>query len=229
MIYSAHQPNYFPYLGLFYKIYKSDKFVFLDDVQFTKSSGPAHERNKISIGTDIYYIKVPIKYHFKDKINEVKINYSREWAEEHLSKLSFCYKESPFYETVIEDIRMLLSLKYDNLAELNIALIMMICKKANIRCEFYRSSLFNIKSSKTNRLIELGRALRCDEYYSGTGAKAYMDCDAMKENGISVTFSDYKTAEYYKDNQLCNSNMSVLDYLFYYGYDFSSLGWDECR
>lgn len=227
MIFSAHQPNYFPYLGLFYKIYKSEHFVFLDDVQFTKSSGPAHERNIVSKGDKIFYIKVPIKYHFKDKINEVKINNSIDWVEENLSKLYYCYKDAPFFEVVINDIKSVLSQKYENLADLNIALIMMICEKTNIKCKFYKSSHFSINKSKTDRLIELGKCLKCDKYYSGTGAKVYMDCDSMKKNGIDVIFSDYNTAVYYINNKTCNPNMSVLDYVFYYGYDFSLLGWDR--
>ena len=108
---------------------------------------------------------------------------------------------------------------------MNIALIKFICKKAKISCEFYRSSEFNIQSKKTKRLIELGKLLKCNEYYSGTGAKAYMDCEAMSDEGIRVTYSDYKTAIYDKHGEACNCNMSVLDYIFYYGYDFSKLGW----
>jgi hypothetical protein len=38
MIVSIHQPNYFPWVGYFYKRMKSDIFVFLDDVQFSKNS-----------------------------------------------------------------------------------------------------------------------------------------------------------------------------------------------
>ncbi len=227
MIFSAHQPNYFPYLGLFYKIYKSDYFVFLDDVQFSKSSGPAHERNIISKEDEVYYIKVAINYRFLDKINEVKINYSADWINDNLKKIKYCYEDAPYYKNIIEDIRGVFAEKYDNLAELNIALIKLITDKANIKCKLFRSSQFGIRSSKTDRLIELGLELNCNEYYSGTGAKVYMDCPAMMENGIIVTFSDYKIAKYYKNKELCNPNMSVLDYIFYYGYDFSHLGWEK--
>lgn len=227
MIFSAHQPNYFPYLGLFYKIYKSQYFVFLDDVQFTKSSGPAHDRNIISDGVKTYYIKIPIKYRFRDKINEVKINYSSDWREEHLLKIYNCYHDAPFFEQVYQDLKSLLSKEYTNLSDLNIELIKHICEKTDIKCKFYKSSEFNIKSTKTQRLIELGKVLKCDKYYSGTGAKVYMDCEAMKSNDIDVIFSDYETAVYFKNGVKCFPNMSVLDYLFYWGYDFSLLGWDN--
>ena len=44
-IFTGHQPNAFPYLGYFYKMYKSDVFVIDDDVQF--SSGGYQNYNFI--------------------------------------------------------------------------------------------------------------------------------------------------------------------------------------
>ena len=227
IVYSAHQPNYFPYLGLFYKIYKSDSFVFLDDVQFSKSSGPAHERNFISRDDKVVYLKVPVRYHFKNKINEVSINYSLDWRNEHLHKLEQCYYDAPFFGDIMEDIASVLSVRFYNLADMNMEIIKFICKKSNIRSGFFKSSELDVCTTKTQRLIEIGKKIGGTKYYSGIGAKAYMDCEKMQKQGIEVVFSDYVTANYMKGNRRCLPNMSVLDYLFYWGYDFSLLGWKK--
>ena len=42
---AIHQPDYIPYLGFFYKMYKSDLFIYLDDAQFSNEA--AHNFNKI--------------------------------------------------------------------------------------------------------------------------------------------------------------------------------------
>ena len=225
MIFSAHQPNFFPYLGLFYKIYQSDCFVFLDDVQFTKSSGPAHERNIISNWETTTYIKVPIQYHFGDSVNEVKINNAIDWKKQLLDKLEICYKKAPFYEIITNDIKEILKRDYNNLAELNIAIILYICRKCGVQCKYSISSDMHIKAKRTERLAEIGEYLGADTYYSGTGAKAYMDMQLLRQKGISLIYSDYSPARYYKGETLCLDNMSVLDYLFFYGYDFTPLGW----
>ena len=38
MTVAIHQPNYFPWVGYFYKIKAADIFIFLDDVDFSKGS-----------------------------------------------------------------------------------------------------------------------------------------------------------------------------------------------
>ena len=45
--------------------------------------------------------------------------------------------------------------------------------------------------------------------------------------GLGFSLEKNKIAKYYKNKELCNPNMSVLDYIFYYGYDFSHLGWEK--
>ncbi|MBK8887840.1 MAG: WbqC family protein [Saprospiraceae bacterium] len=42
---AIHQPNFFPWLGYFYKMSKADVFVFHDNVQITKS-GPTRRQNQ---------------------------------------------------------------------------------------------------------------------------------------------------------------------------------------
>ena len=46
---SIHQPNFFPWLGYFEKIVRSDYFIFLDNVQFPKKGGSWTNRVKLIV------------------------------------------------------------------------------------------------------------------------------------------------------------------------------------
>jgi len=81
-IVSIHQPNYFPWLGYFYKIVNSDVFVFLDNVQFSKNS----YINRVQIyGKDekVRWLTVPVSVHLGQLIEEVHPS-SIDWRSKHL-------------------------------------------------------------------------------------------------------------------------------------------------
>lgn len=225
IVYAAHQPNYLPYLGLFYKICQSDTFVFLDDVQFTKSSGPAHERNVISHKGVCRYIKVPIVKRFGDPINNVRINYEVDWPARDISSMEVCYKSAAHFEEVAEFLFPRLETRYSNLAEMNATLIKDICLRSGIERVFLSSSDFDVASTGTKRLIEIGKLLGACEYYSGTGAKAYLDERAFGEASIKLTYSDYRPDNNGGQSPVSPMHLSVVDFLFRYGFDFSTLGW----
>ena len=59
MISSIMQPTFLPWLGYFQLINSVDKFVFLDDVQYSKGSW--HNRNQILLSGKKQWITIPIK------------------------------------------------------------------------------------------------------------------------------------------------------------------------
>ena len=72
MIVTIHQPNYFPYFGLFHKVNQADVFVIQDDVKFDER---VTNRNKIISSTGYTRLNVPIsKGHKFLEIKDVKIN-----------------------------------------------------------------------------------------------------------------------------------------------------------
>ena len=68
---AIHQPCYIPYIGIFYKMYEADKFVFLDDAQY--SNGYVFNWNTIKVSNGTCRLRIPIKYEFGDAINQVKM------------------------------------------------------------------------------------------------------------------------------------------------------------
>ena len=63
--FSAHQPNYLPYLGFFDKIVRSDVFIIADITQFVRQDW--QNRNRIKGPSGVFWLTVPIEHvgHFQ--------------------------------------------------------------------------------------------------------------------------------------------------------------------
>lgn len=220
-IIAIHQPNYLPWLGYFYKIYQSDIFVFLDDVQFSNKGMHNYTYLKTSNGS--YRLKYPVNQNFGDNINQVTSKDLLDWKKKHLDTVAVNYKRAPHFEEVFEDYKNLLEPNYKDIVDLNSSFIQFYANKLGINTQFIRSSELNIASSRTEKIIDICKALDGNIYYSGTGAKAYQKNEDFNSQGIELRYSVFSPVEYPQLWEGFQSNVSVLDYLMNCGYDFETV------
>ncbi len=220
-IIAMHQPNYIPWLGYFYKISQSNIFVFVDDCQF--SSSGMHSYHYIKSPQGLFRLRIPVDYKHvsKSSINEVRTKDELNWKKYHLKILMHNYKKSRHFEEVFQDFSNLLLKNYQNLADMDQAIIMFFCNKLGINTKFKISSSIPINSTKEERIIEICKYLNGNVYYSGTGARAYQREEYFIQNNINLVYSDFKPFQYYQPWGKFESNVSILDYLLEYGYDWS--------
>ena len=120
MVVSIHQPDYIPWLGLFYKMSLSDVFVYLDDAQYSNEA--AHNFNVIKTANGEFRLKFPVDYKFGDTILEVRPKDELKWKEKHLKTIELNYKKAPFFDEIFPNFKETLMAEYKNVAELNIAI-----------------------------------------------------------------------------------------------------------
>lgn len=216
---AIHQPNYIPWLGYFYKIYQSDIFVFLDDVQYSNQG--MHNFHYIKTKTGPLRLKIPVIQTLGDKILEVKIKHEIDWRKNHLEQILLNYSKADYFEEVYTDFSAILAGSYDYLSDFNIAIIEFICKKLGIKFNFSRSSEFKIYSVKEEKIIEICKNLGGSIYYSGTGARAYQHEEKFIENGINLKYSEYKVFNYTQQFIGFQSNVTILDFLMNCGYNWN--------
>ena len=218
-IVSIHQPNYIPWLGYFYKIAKSDIFVFLDDAQFSNSG--AHNYHNIKTPQGKLRLKIPVEYKLGDHINEVRTKDELGWKKDHLNKIQLNYKKAPYFEEIYNDFELLLNKKYNNLSELNTEIVKFICAKFNFKTNFVSASELNLNTSREEKVIDICNELEATIYLSGTGAKAYQVEENFINRGLILEYYYFKTIAY---NQLWNTDflisVSIIDFLMNYGYDW---------
>ena len=216
---AIHQPNYFPWLGYFYKIHQSDVFVFLDDVQYSNEG--MHNYHYIKTSQGRHRLKVPVHQSFGMKINEVKTKEETDWKKKHLRTIQMNYAKAPYYNSVFQDYQSWLQTDFNgDLTLFDKLTTISICDKLGIDTEFILSSELNVQGQKEDKVINICKALNGNIYFSGTGAMAYQDENRFRERGMKLEYSMFRPFEYPQLWGEFDKNVSVLDFLMNCGYDW---------
>ena len=224
MVLASHQPDFFPYMGYFYKIWKSDAFVLSDDVQFSKSG--MHNYNTIMSANGPQRFTLPVSQHTIN-LNEIQIRADDRKVEDMLKTLRQNYQKAPHFQETYSLLASLLWLApiSTSLAEFNWVCIQEICSRLGIYRPFFTSSILKPKGRRDERIIDLCQIVGADTYFSGSGAKDYhIEADYNKA-GIELVYSDYCPLEYPQtfcgqkgDAGFVAPNLSVIDYLMNCGF-----------
>ena len=220
MIISAHQPEYLPYLGFFYKMAKADEFILADHLQFSKKDFLNRNRIRTNANPQGWaWLTVPVITNKKgyQKINEIEIDNSTLWAKKHWQLIYFNYKKTPFFDKYSDFFEKFYSKKWQRLVDINETIIYYLQKELGITTTIVKSSDYNFKNKKTDLIIELCKKFGADTYLSGLGGKNYMDLELFKKNNLNYVFSDFTHPIYYQRFEPFVKNLSAIDLLFNYG------------
>lgn len=220
MIVSIHQPDYISYLGYFYKISKSDIFVFLDDAQFSNDN--MHHWNRVKTPQGECRLKVPVEQHLGDAINKVRTKDELGWKQKHLKTIEMNYAKATYFKEIFPEFKKLLLCDYSDLAQMNIEINTWIAKKFGFSAKLCKTSDMEINTVREERVIDTVKLFGGDTYISGHGAKAYQVEEHFTDAGVKLVYTDYQPIEY---KQLWPKAgflpyMSVLDYIFNCGFDW---------
>lgn len=211
-IVSIHQPGYLPWLGFFKKISYSDIFVFLDDVKYVKRQW--HNRNQIRTSHGSHFLSVPIKSDSTQNLNNVKIDYTTNWNQNHKKTIMYNYKKAEFFVDYWNFFDKLYDEKFDKLIDLNMKIILYLIKVLKINTKTIFSSELNIKETKSDRNLAICKALGADVYLSGTLGVNYLQVEDFTKNEIKVEFQSFKHPIYKQIYKPFIPQMASIDLLF---------------
>jgi hypothetical protein len=77
------------------------------------------------------------------------------------------------------------------LSEVNHRFLTVLCSILGIRTTLSRSSDYEVKGTKTDRLVRLASQAGASAYLSGPSARAYLQPELFEESGIRLFFADY--------------------------------------
>ena len=211
------QPTYLPWLGYFALIDSCQEFVFLDDVQFDRRSW--QQRNRILLNEKVNYLTLPIKKKGLrlQLINETIID-NKDILKKHHIKIKHAYRKSKYFNDYFDFFEELLeaSSNKSSLSEINIFIIKKIAKLINLNTKFEISSKLNVSGKKTDKIINICKKLKTNNYLINKGALQYITEDKKKflENNINLYLLDFKINSYNQSSKNFIKELSILDLIF---------------
>lgn len=209
------QPSYIPWRGVFDLIARADVFVFYDDVQYDR--GGWRNRNRIKTPRGSEWLTIPVhaggNVSGHRSINSIEIAAGKGWRQLHLDKIAQSYRGAPHYERVASLLEPLYATECKFLADFTIASTKAIAAFLGLTPVFLRSSELGVEGRKTERLINVLRAVGADRYISGPSAQSYIELDLFAAAKIELMYIDYAYREYRQLFPPFDPSVSIVDTL----------------
>lgn len=219
VIVGMHQPNFFPWMGFFDKIVKSEIFVFMDTVQYPKGSWT--NRVKIINQNQAKWLTCPVTNVTNNSlIKDIIIADKQHWEKKIIRTIKHNYIKCPFFDEIFEIICSMIFRDDYNLSSYNIANILEVCNLLNIGGKFILQSSLNTSNKSTDLLIEITKKVGATAYLYGGGCSEYQEDYKFRESNIEIIPQNY-IHKYYKQFNLDAfvPGLSIIDVLFNCGID----------
>lgn len=222
MIVTIHQPEHLPWLGLFNKIAKCEKFVILDSVQFEKNY--FQNRNRILGTNGVQWIGIPVsnKEHMDGSIATTEIAIdpkNNKWKNKYLQTIKQSYGKYPYFDEVYQVLEDAINIETKYFCEINISIIKNFCEALDIHPEYIRSSELDVKGLKSDLILDICKVTNATLYIAGPSGRDYLDMGSFKKEGIEVKFNDYYHPIYpQKKTDEFISHLSALDLFMNVGF-----------
>lgn len=205
---------------MFDQFARADAFVFYDDVQYDKRGW--RNRNQIKTASGKQWLTIPVESRGAQTegipINAIRIVRDRPWRRQHLGALRHAYGKAPYFRQYLPLIERIYQRDDELLADFTIAVTLELADELGIRRpQVLRSSELGVEGQKTDRLINVLKAIGADHYISGPSAESYIETDKFAACGIDLEYMSYDYPEYPQLYPPYDPHVSLLDLLFMTG------------
>ena len=201
MIVTIHQPLLMPWLGYLDRMLKADLFVVLDHVQFERRN--YQNRTRIRFDGEARWFTVPVVQQSRDeRIIDKKIDNSpcgaeRWWGSRHYKTLCYAYREARYFDDYAPHLRSIFDSRFENLVDLDLALLDLLRNALDIRTPMVRSSELGVGGRKSELMLNLCLAVGAQVLLGGMGgSRDYLDMDAFERAGVEVRWQQFRHPRY---------------------------------
>jgi len=215
---TIHQPNYLPWLGFFSKVKKSECFVILDNVEYTKNC--VINRNRIRTMRGWCYLTIPIeKKYYNSGICDVKLPEDNRWQKNHWKSIEANYSKAEYFNSYRDFFYGLYRENLDFLWQINEKIIIYLMDCFGINVEIVKASSLDInpKLRKTDLLIEVLKNVGAETYISGPSGRGYLEPKEFRDSHIYFEFFEFTHPVYKQRYPRFEPGMAAIDLLFNLG------------
>lgn len=214
------QPYFFPYLGHFSLISRTDRWVVLDLTQYTPQSWM--NRNRVLRREGGWcYLTLPLANSSSSiRISEARILDAPEARRKIMGKLAPYRRQAPFFAAVAALFDQVFGeASDDSLVHLNIRALRAVCGYLGLAFDCVIASELDLglpgALGAGDWALEISARLGATEYLNPIGGQHLFDPTAWRERGISLRFLAPKTFVYDTGPFSYEPDLSILDVLMW--------------
>ena len=213
------QPYFFPYLGYFELIFRTDRWVVFDTVQYIRH-GWVNRNRILHPKTGWQYVIAPICKHTRDEtISSIEVNDETDWRRKVVAQLAHYRGRAPFFAQTIALVEECLGFPERKLARLNGAILDRVCRHLGIRLDatYFSDMRLDVGTIREpgDWALEIARALGANEYVNPPGGAGLFDHARFASAGIQLTIQDFAPIVYGCAGHVFEPNLSIIDVMMW--------------
>jgi hypothetical protein len=222
VIATIHQPDFFPWLGLFDKLAKVDSWIVLDHVKNNPRDAAFWGRRvRLLTQQGPIWLSVPLcrsdtRGEIGMPINEMKVNVlEKRQLTKSLEMVRQSYSRHPYFDEHFHLVERYFSDPDPSLMGRNMNFMLAAMKLLGVSPAIVYSSTIGVHSSRTTLLADLLEAVGATRYLCGQGARDYQDDTIFAQRGIKLSYNNFAHPLYDQHRrQPFVPGLSLLDALF---------------
>jgi len=142
-----------------------------------------------------------------------------DWRSKLLSQITFRYKSAPYFEETIESVSNIIN-KDTSLGDLSATSFRWAHRNLALWSHIYNDTDFSDKSrNKGGWILDLCKEIGATRMITGAPSMNYMDKQEWADAGVELVVQDWTCAPYKQHKYNWTPNLSVLDSIFYQGWE----------
>jgi hypothetical protein len=219
------QPTPFSTLNIYARAAKADAVILLTTAQFSATSPDIDGTKKV---TGMKHIRLggnqPSDWLALSVGKELQPLCDTplgkgDWRSKLLSQITFRYKSAPYFEETIESVTRIIS-KDTSLGDLSESSFRWAHKNLALWSHIYTDLDFSDKQrNKGGWILDLCKEIGATHMLTGAPSLNYMDRQEWADAGVELVVQDWTCAPYKQHKYNWTPNLSVLDSIFYQGWE----------